>query len=113
DSRKPSSLSDERPPPRSGADKSFEDLIGAEQQRRRDRQSKRFRGLRVQDELELRRLLDGQLRIRGCVALPGIRTSPATAKPEPLEGLRSGRLWRLVAPRYPATWREWRRRPSR
>src|SRR5207249_1596999 len=36
----------------------FDDLIRAQQQRRRDRQAKRFRGLEADDQLELRGLFD-------------------------------------------------------
>jgi hypothetical protein len=39
----------------------FDDLICPQQQRRRDRQAERFGGLEVDDELELRRLLDGHI----------------------------------------------------
>ncbi len=42
-------------------------LIRPPQQRGRDRQAKRFRGLEVDDQLELRRLLDGKVRGFGAV----------------------------------------------
>src|SRR5437867_34802 len=41
--------------------KSFYDLVRPRQQRRRDRQPERLRGLEVDDEIELRRLLDGKI----------------------------------------------------
>ena len=40
---------------------SFNNLIRAQQQRRRDGEAEGFRGLEVDDELELRRLLDGEV----------------------------------------------------
>src|SRR5687768_15533096 len=40
---------------------SLDHLIGPRQQRRRDGEAERFRGLEVDDELELRRSLDGEV----------------------------------------------------
>jgi hypothetical protein len=38
-----------------------DNLIRAQEQRRRDRQPKRLGGLEIDDQLELRRLLDGKI----------------------------------------------------
>ena len=46
----------------SGRHRSLNDLIRPQQERRRDGQAKRFRGLRVDDEIELRRPLHWILR---------------------------------------------------
>src|SRR5690349_14134635 len=40
---------------------SFDDSIGSQQQRRRDRQAERLCGLQIDDQLELRGLLDGKI----------------------------------------------------
>src|SRR3954471_20680854 len=40
---------------------SFDNLVGPREQHRRDVQAERFRGLEVDDEFELRWLLDGQI----------------------------------------------------
>jgi hypothetical protein len=39
----------------------FDDLIGAQQQRRRNGEAERFSGLEIYDELEFRRLFDRQI----------------------------------------------------
>jgi len=39
----------------------LDDLIRPGQQRRRDRQAEGFSGLEINDEIELRRLLDGKV----------------------------------------------------
>jgi len=39
----------------------LDNLVSPQQERRRDRQAEGFRRLEVDDELELRRLLDGQI----------------------------------------------------
>src|SRR5882724_5141305 len=51
------------PPPRGAADRHrlLDHLIRPRQQRRRDRQAEGLGGLEVDDQLELRRLLDGQI----------------------------------------------------
>src|SRR5215510_5348603 len=48
------------PSPPNGATALFNDLIRPQQQRRRDGEAERFGGLEVDDELELRWLLDGK-----------------------------------------------------
>jgi hypothetical protein len=55
---------------RKRADSPFDDLIGAEQQRRRDGEAERLRGLQVDDQLELRRLLDGKIGRLGALQDP-------------------------------------------
>ena len=39
----------------------FDHLVGAAEQRERERDAERFRGLEVDDKLDLYRLIDGQL----------------------------------------------------
>jgi hypothetical protein len=46
---------------RIGQKQSFDQLVRAQQHRRRDREPERFRSLEIDDELELRRALDRQV----------------------------------------------------
>src|SRR2546423_879341 len=57
--------------------RSFDELIGASQHRLRDREAKRFGGLEIDDQLELRRLLDREVgRLRAPEDLVHVRGGP-------------------------------------
>ncbi len=59
--------------PQSSGARSFDYLIRAQQERWRDREAEGLRGLEVDDELEPRGLLDGQIRRLPFVTLHHLR----------------------------------------
>jgi hypothetical protein len=68
------------------ASRSFDDLIGAGEKQGRDRQTERFRGLEIDDQLQIRWLLDRQVG-RFCA---GFAKSPVERSHK-----RSNRAWAI------------------
>jgi hypothetical protein len=96
--------------PGSGGGPSFDHVLRAQQQRRRDRETERLGGLEVDHELELRRLLDG--RVGGLSALA--RESPSIVAQRRLPRAKGrGAPARVTSAPLPRDGAKRSRRPSR